>query len=220
MRSDGVFGFLPLAEDEYEVRVTLVPEGYYIKAILYGGIDLLQTRTRIKLSAGASTSFIKIKLARRTAPNSDWQPKPEIAQVANDTGDAMLVVSQRGHNPLSDEGSLTFFKVTSTDEAQVSREKRLGGEWCTVSHFFGEARGFRCYPAGPNGNDSVAFPLPAGDYEITGYTRTCSGNCRSLDGPSIYCKAPFTLKPGETLFAERIMNGGHPCTIAISSKAP
>jgi hypothetical protein len=220
MRSAGVFGFLPLSEDEYEVRVTLVPEGYYVKAILYGGIDLLQTQTRVKLTAGANTSFLNIKLTRGSAPNGADRPKPETSPIANDAGDAMLVVSQRGHGPMFTEGSLAFLKVTSADGTRLSREKRLGGEWCFVSRFnFPGSRGFRCDPTGPNGNDSLAFPLPAGDYEITGYDRPCGGNCGSLNAPTDQCKAPFTLKPGETLFVERIM-AGPSCTLAISSKAP
>jgi sugar lactone lactonase YvrE len=219
MRSDGVFGFPPLSEDEYEVRVTLVPEGYFVKAISYGGVDLLHTQTRVKLSAGATTSFLKIKLARGFDPNEAERPKPATAQIANDAGDAMLVVSQRGHVMLSFEGSLTFFKVTSTDGTQVSREKRLGGEWCFDSPFnFPGSRGFQCEPAGPDGNDSLAIQLPAGAYEITGYSRPCDANCGNLDAPTDQCKALFALKPGETLFAERIMER-RPCTMAISSRA-
>jgi hypothetical protein len=91
-----------------------------------------------------------------------------------------------------------------------------GGEFIGQSKIINAAGQTKAIGRRPS---SMAFALPAGAYEITGYDRTCNGNCRNLGAPINQCKVPFTLKPGETLFVERIM-AGRSCTLAISSKAP
>jgi hypothetical protein len=132
---------------------------------------------------------------------------PEAAKIPEADGDATLVVSQSGRSPLYIEGSLAFFRVRSTGSAKFDVRKRLGGEWCLASR--------QCNPTGPIPLDSIAFSLPAGSYEITGYVLGCDGNCGRLGPPADECRATFEINAGSTFYAERISKE-HLCTIVIS----
>lgn len=78
------------------------------------------------------------------------------------------------------EGYITFFTVNSSgaevDEARVK----------------------------PGASGSISLP-PDGHYELVSYIRDCSENCvTGLSVPVDECRAPFTLKAGETLYAKRL----------------
>jgi len=207
IRSDGTFGFLPLPPDEYSIRVALVPAGYSVQSISYAGSDV--TRTPVNLS-GPNYNFLEITLTAASGILTGLQGgRPDTAKIAEATGDATLVVSQSGRSPIAAEGSLNFFRVRSKGPEKFDERKRLGGEWCVASR--------ECNPAaGSTPLDSVAFSLPAGLYEITGYVLGCDGNCGRLGPPADECRATFEINAASTLYAERISNN-HECTIAISS---
>jgi hypothetical protein len=57
-------------------------------------------------------------------------------------------------------------------------------------------------------------------YELLSYVRDCNENCRydSLGPVNDECRAPFTLKAGETLYAKRFPLQGQPrCYLTFSS---
>lgn len=55
----------------------------------------------------------------------------------------------------------------------------------------------------PGASDSVSLS-PDSHYELVSYIRDCSENLKTgLSTPADECRAPFTLKAGETLYAKR-----------------
>jgi hypothetical protein len=140
VRSDGMFGFLPLDRGGYQIRVTLVPAGYAVKSISYAGADAL--RKPVTLDPPQPFAFLRVVLtAAANAPANSPTPPPATAAVAATTGDATLIVSQSGHGPMYFEGALPFFTVRSTGSAVFREERRLGGEWCRQLQ--GRTSGFR-----------------------------------------------------------------------------
>lgn len=205
VRSDGLFALLSTPPDDYVIRVTLVPAGYSVKSIMYGGVDGL--REPLKLTT-LPYSFLRITLTKHAAPAGSGN-SPSVAQVLPDTGDSTLIVSQSGRGPLYTEGSLSYFNVRSIGSDAFKQEKRLGGEFCITP--IG-----RCDPAGASTGDSLGFSLPAGTYELRGYVRPCDANCGRLDGSADECRTTFRIQSGETLYADRIQNQ-HACSITVSS---
>src|SRR5262249_33867205 len=75
-----------------------------------------------------------------------------------------------------------------------------------------------------NGEGSVTFSLPPGShYELFTYVRDCDANCGKLDPSEDECRAPFTVKARETLYARRLPMvgalGRRRCKITFSSSA-
>jgi hypothetical protein len=182
MRSDGVFGFPALPAGDYSFRFPRLPKGYSVKSITHAGADVL--KSPLKVAAGQPLSFLRITLT----------PDPQAQPVA---GEATLVVSKRGRGKPYVEGALHYFEVRATDQRNFKAVRRLGGEWhLDFGHIL----------AGASGSDSLAFSLPAGRYELRSYLRGCDGNCNRLGGPEDECRADFSVKAGESVFAERVQH--------------
>jgi hypothetical protein len=171
-----------------------------VKSISYAGADLLQTPLKVD---NQPLSFVRIVLT----PSADTAPV---------SGDATLVVSKRGRGPMYIEGSLHFFKVRSKAPRTFQAERRLGGEW--------HLDGIGYQPAGAVGSDSLAFTLAPGNYELESYVYVCDGNCGRLSGPADVCREEFTIRSGETLFAERIQSSptsrDRSCKLSVSTVPP
>jgi hypothetical protein len=201
VRSDGIFGFPTLPPGEYRFQFPRLPREYTVKSIAYAGADLL--KTPLKVTGTEPLSFVHIVLT----PGADTAPV---------RGDATLVVSKRGRGPMYAEGSLHYFKMRSKAPGSFRAERRLGGEW------YSERSGYQ--PAGAVGADSLAISLAAGDYELESYVLVCDGNCGRLGGPQDVCRAEFTIKSGETLFAERIQSSpvsrDRSCKLTVSTDPP
>jgi hypothetical protein len=92
-----------------------------------------------------------------------------------------LIVSNRPA-ARGDEGYVVYFIIRSANGSRVD-ELSLGG-------------GSRAY---------LMFSLSSGPvYDLVSYVRDCNGNCGSLDPPEDECRAQFTLKANETLYAKRV----------------
>ena len=112
-----------------------------------------------------------------------------------------LVVSMQQRRAGGIEGFVTFFLVNSSgsrvDEVRVNR----------------------------GASESITLP-PDSNYELVSYIRDCSENCiMGLSAPVDECRAPFTLKAGETLNATRLADpdssGPRPrCMLNIYRRSP
>jgi hypothetical protein len=190
LRSDGIFGFSPLSQDEYEVRVPVMPKGYFVKSITYGGNELLERQFK---TTGKDFSFLRIILSRTTAPTSS----------------ATLVVTQSGRGAAYIEGAFSYFEVRSTNSDAVRLKTRLGGQACYLM----------CGPSPASRFDSTSFTIPAGTYQISGYIRGCDGNCGRLGPADRECRATFSIASGQTLYANR-MQSSESCEMDILPTKP
>lgn len=60
--------------------------------------------------------------------------------------------------------------------------------------------------------------VPPGNYGLSGYWRTCSGNCGSLDPEAPFCDANVTLAPGSRVVVDvvpRDLAPGSGCTVDV-----
>jgi hypothetical protein len=76
VRADGVFGFPPLPPGDYTFRLTLIPEGYAVKSMSYGGADALNRPVKLSISP---YSFMRVTLSKtdvRTAASTPPAPGP------------------------------------------------------------------------------------------------------------------------------------------------
>jgi hypothetical protein len=81
-----------------------------------------------------------------------------------------------------DEGYLVFFMIRSSAGSRLDEMSIAGGSKALL-----------------------LFSVSADTkYELLSYVRDCNGNCLSLGRPTDECRAPFTLKPNQTLYAKRI----------------
>lgn len=55
--------------------------------------------------------------------------------------------------------------------------------------------------------------LPAGYYTVRSWTRTCDGNCRFLDPPTLRCRGTFRVRPGRYVTATIVHGVGVPCRV-------
>jgi hypothetical protein len=113
-------------------------------------------------------------LVRATRKTTQQTPAPEKLTTGT------LVVSMQQREARGEEGYVTFFLVNSSgsrvDEARLK--------------------------SGASG--SITLP-PDSHYELVSYIRDCSENCiMGLSAPVDECRAPFTLKAGEKLYATRL----------------
>jgi len=118
---------------------------------------------------------------------------------------ATLVVSRSGRGPMYFEGAIPYFEVSSSSTR--SQQKRLEGSY----------RGM-LMPPGPD--VSASFSIAPGDHELRSYVRPCDGNCNRLGGSRDECRATFTIKAGDTLYAVRVETGQGACTLNFSSTPP
>jgi phosphohistidine phosphatase SixA len=110
------------------------------------------------------------------------------------------------------EGALSYFLVNN--RGSLVEEKRLGGYYPA-----GCKDPSKCIPWGPRPGDTVSFDLPPGDYELVSVKRPCEMNCGRVGGPVGECRAAFTLKAGETVYAQRVNRGSAepPCGVTFST---
>src|SRR5262245_52711525 len=115
-----------------------------------------------------------------------------VAHLQDEPADrATLVVSEAGSGPDYIEGYVAFFQVYS-DRRKVDG-KRLRDK-------------------------TACFTLPSGKYDLVSYLRPCDGNCGFLDPPSDECRASFSIKAKEILYAVR-ENARRSCKLRFSSNA-
>jgi hypothetical protein len=199
-------GVFPLnADGTFEIRG--VPSGRYIVRSQPGLAALGefsitgQDRNDIEIAlARPGTLSILITSDPMSPPSggSSLPPRSSLSSIAQlaipptpDSGAALVsvtqTVSQLGIKYY--EGAIAFYRVERAGEP--IEEKRLNGA-----------------PA--------VFTLLPGSYELAGYFRGCDGNCGRLGAPEVFCSAPFTVKSGEVLYAERNVQNTA-CTIRIYS---
>jgi hypothetical protein len=198
IHSDGVFQFLSLSPGQYEFRPTKLPDGYTLKSIFSGDVDIM--RQPLRISAEAPPDFVRVTLT---------PTKPVLPAADKGT----LVLSQSGQGPRYMEGAVPFFSMSS---GTFREERHLGGQWCRVGPRANRPdipKRLICYPGG---GGSITMPLAPGNYDLRGYSRPCDGNCNSLDPPRDECRATITIRSGQTLFVER-MQRGEVCNLAISA---
>ena len=153
--------------------------------------ELTSMRAFLRIGLPTMCLFLPawISFAQGNSDPANVRQSPKGSQKPSAAG--TLVVSQR-RVARGDEGYIAFFLVSSSGSRV--EEKRLGLT-----------------------GDSVSFSLPAGNnYELVSYVRDCDGNCGSLDPRTAECRAPFTLKAGETLYAKRLPQGSS-CKLIFSS---
>ena len=61
----------------------------------------------------------------------------------------------------------------------------------------------------------TTLQLPAGDYRLESWQRTCDGNCGYLDQPSDRCETGFELQARQRLEATVTVDYGSGCTISF-----
>src|ERR1051326_1121498 len=147
-------------------------------------------RTLLRIGVPTMCLFLPawISFAQGNSDPANVRQSPKGSQEPSAAG--TLVVSQQ-RVAGSDEGYIAFFLVSSSGSQVEEKRLRLT-------------------------DDFVSFSLPAGnDYELLSYIRTCDGNCGGLDPPTAECRAPFTLKAGETLYAKRLPQGSS-CKVIFS----
>jgi len=155
-------------------------------------LTLTSMRIFLRISLPTICLFLRvwISFAQGNSDPANAQQSPRGPQKPSAAG--TLVVSQK-RVERGVEGYIAFFLVSSSG-SQVE-EKRLGLT-----------------------GDSVSFSLPAGtNYELLSYVRDCDGNCSGLGPRTAECRAPFTLKAGETLYAKRLPEQRPTCKLIFSS---
>jgi hypothetical protein len=65
------------------------------------------------------------------------------------------------------------------------------------------------------GSSKVTLRLPAGQYRLHSWQRTCDGNCSHLDQPTLECARAFSLHRGEPLVATIQVDWTSKCTIVL-----
>jgi hypothetical protein len=150
LHSDGTFAFSPeLPQDEYEIRVPVMPKGYSVKSITYGGAELAQARFK---TTGKDFSFLRITLAT-PAPTPD---------------SATLIMTQGGRGPIFIEGAFAYFEVRSTGPGGIRQKTRLGGQACTPRCPAGlHHQGALTRHLSPSLPVAIRSPLIAGDVTAT-----------------------------------------------------
>jgi hypothetical protein len=151
-------------------------------------------RTFLRIGPPTICLFLRvwISFAQGNSDPASVQQSPRGSQKPSAAG--TLVVSQEIVAG-GDEGYIAFFLVSSSGSQVEEKRLRLT-------------------------DDSVSFSLPEGtNYELLSYVRSCDGNCGGLDPPTAECRAPFTLKAGETLYAKRVPGPepGRTCKLIFSS---
>jgi hypothetical protein len=88
-------------------------------------------------------------------------------------------------NPTPIEGYVTFVRLENAD-GEVVMDQRTG--------------------------ESLMHVVPAGDYWLSAYLRTCDANCAYLDPAQDVCSLDVSLMAGESYRVEVSMQGQH-CTL-------
>jgi hypothetical protein len=65
------------------------------------------------------------------------------------------------------------------------------------------------------GSQQVTLWLPAGQYRLRSWQRTCDGNCSHLDQPTIECARAFSLHRGEPLVVTIQVDWTSNCTVVL-----
>jgi hypothetical protein len=65
------------------------------------------------------------------------------------------------------------------------------------------------------GSQQVTLRLPAGQYRLRSWQRTCDANCSHLDQPTIECARTFSLYRGEPLAATTRVDWTSKCTVVL-----
>lgn len=115
---------------------------------------------------------------------------------ASSSSKPALVFSKTGRGPMYFEGAIEFYRLLSEGK-KVRDDSRIP--------------------------KSASVELDPGSYELVSYVRPCDGNCDLLDPPRDECRATFSIKPGQTLYAVRQQTSTGACTLSISdtpSKTP
>jgi hypothetical protein len=107
---------------------------------------------------------------------------------------ATLMLSTNGRGPMYIEGAIQFYRVLSTEGKKIKE--------------------------GEVSSKSPSVELEPGSYELVSYVRPCDGNCGLLDPPADECRAKFSIKPGQTLYAVRQQTSKGPCTLTVSDTDP
>jgi hypothetical protein len=131
-------------------------------------------RMRTVLRTALSVICLFLSACKADTPNVPQSP----ARMSSTTGTVVFWTQpvERGI-----EGHITFFLVNSS--GSVVEEKHLR----------------------PGASAPVSLP-PGSQYQLVSYVRDCHENCgdHSLGPPADECRAAFTLKAGETLYARRL----------------
>jgi len=67
------------------------------------------------------------------------------------------------------------------------------------------------------GSDQVTLRLPAGQYRLQSWQRTCDGNCGHLDQPTARCTRTFALHRGQPLVAAIQVRFPATCVVVLHS---
>ena len=65
------------------------------------------------------------------------------------------------------------------------------------------------------GSHQVTLGLPAGQYRLRSWQRTCDGNCSHLDQPTIECARTFSLARREPLVVTVQVDWTAKCTVVL-----
>jgi hypothetical protein len=100
---------------------------------------------------------------------SEWEPLEEVVPAEAPNGARLAIVELDENAEIGEEGYVAFARLAQPDGTVILdlRIRRDGG--------------------------AVAPTVPAGDYELSGYYRTCAGNCGFLDPPEPICSTQVDL---------------------------
>jgi hypothetical protein len=134
---------------------------------------------RIRIALLSAVTLLLCGLASSCQSNSGTTKTTQQTPAPEKPTTGTLVVWTQGQ-ARGIEGYVTFFLVNSSgSRVDEARLMKLGA------------------------SGSITLP-PDSHYELVSYIRDCSENCiMGLSAPVDECRAPFTLKAGETLYARR-----------------
>jgi hypothetical protein len=196
VKSDGTFEISGVPAGQYLVRNQTLQAN--MNSLLdFTVADQDKTGVEIALASPGTQSLLITSVPMSPFPSVSMLPPPgslsTIPQSAAPptpvAGSAVVSVSQTV-NQLGRkyyEGAIAIYRIEHA--GQILEERRLDGA-------------------------PLRFTLAPGDYELSGYFRGCDGNCGRVDAPEIFCSTPISVKAGDVLYAERVVQGTA-CTIRI-----
>jgi hypothetical protein len=105
----------------------------------------------------------------KSDPGSEWEPLEQVIPPEAANGARLAIVELDDNAEIGLEGYVAFARLTRPDGTVTLdlRIRRDGG--------------------------AMAPTVPTGEYELSGYYRTCSGNCGYVDPPEPICSTQVEL---------------------------
>ena len=116
----------------------------------------------------------------------------------------MVLTACGGHDPGAPTGAIQPTTVAGPDPVPVRITQVVLGQADPIEGYVSYLRVDR--PGGAAviggqlpGRGQVTLRLPAGQYRLQSWQRTCDGTCSHLDQPTAHCARAFALRPGQSL---------------------